>query len=67
MLRQGPPDDLLTHLRRWQRLQLFVKCFVEFNGKSVASVKKGFSEVDGKVTPHTCGIQRRNGYAAHGG
>ncbi len=63
--RQPPapvPPRLLAHVRRWQRLQLFAKCFVEFNGKPVASVKKGFwsgvrlgglSEVEGKVTPHT--------------
>jgi integrase len=63
--RQTPapiPHRLLAHLRRWQRLQLFAKCFVEFNGKPVVSVKKGFrcgvrlgklSGVEGKVTPHT--------------
>jgi len=63
--RQTPapiPSRLLAHLRRWQRLQLFAKFFVEFNGKPIASVKKGFrsgvrlaglSEVEGKITPHT--------------
>ncbi|WP_461357451.1 tyrosine-type recombinase/integrase [Bradyrhizobium sp. USDA 4454] len=53
------PTRLLAHLRRWQDRKLINTCFVEFNGKPVASVKKGFkSAVDlarlpGKVTPHT--------------
>jgi hypothetical protein len=41
--RQTPapiPPRLLAHLRRRQRLRLFAKCFAEFNGKPVASVKK---------------------------
>lgn len=60
--RQTPaslPPRLLAHLRRWQDRKLIGTCFVEFNGKPVACVKKGFkSAVDlarlpGKVTPHT--------------
>jgi integrase len=31
---------LLTHLRRWKERKLIANCFVEFNGKPVASVKK---------------------------
>jgi integrase len=60
--RQTPapvPLRLLAHMRRWARLKLIADCFVEFNGKPVASVKKGFkravgfAELTGKVTPHT--------------
>jgi integrase len=46
-------------MRRWARLKLIAECFVEFSGKPVASVKKGFSaavalaRLTGKVTPHT--------------
>jgi hypothetical protein len=46
-------------MRRWKRLKLIAKCFVEFNGKPVASVKKGFRSgvrlagSAGKVSPHT--------------
>jgi integrase len=46
-------------MRRWARLKLIADCFVEFNGKPVASVKKGFKSavglagLGGKVTPHT--------------
>ncbi|RYH29820.1 MAG: hypothetical protein EON54_22240 [Alcaligenaceae bacterium] len=46
-------------MRRWKRLELIGKCFVEFNGKPVASVKKGFrsavtlAHLQGKVSPHT--------------
>jgi integrase len=53
------PPRLLAHLRRWKQRKLIATCFVEFNGKPVASVKKGFkSAVElagliGKVTPHT--------------
>jgi len=52
-------------MRRWARLKLIADCFVEFNGKPVASVKKGFksalglARLTGKVTPHT--------FAPHGG
>ena len=46
-------------MRRWTKRKLFATCFVEFNGKPVASVKKGFrsavnlAKLPGKVTPHT--------------
>ena len=46
-------------MRRWARLKLIAECFVEFNGKPIASVKKGFksavglARLTGKVTPHT--------------
>jgi integrase len=60
--RQPPaplPPRLLAHLRRWKQRKLVATCFVEFNGKPVASVKKGFKSavglagLSGKVTPHT--------------
>jgi integrase len=50
---------VLAQMRRWARLNLIAECFVEFNGKPVASVKKGFksavglASLSGKVTPHT--------------
>jgi integrase len=46
-------------MRRWARPKLIADCFVEFNSKPVASVKKGFRSavglagLSGKVTPHT--------------
>jgi integrase len=60
--RQTPapiPPRLHTHLRRWRDRKLIATCFVEFNGKPVASVKKGFktsvglARLPGNVTPHT--------------
>jgi integrase len=60
--RQTPapiPPRLLAHMRRWKERKLIAACFVEFNGKPVASVKKGFQSavrlagIPGKVTPHT--------------
>jgi integrase len=60
--RQTPapiPPRLLAHLRRWKNRKLIATCFVEFNGKPVASVKKGFktavglARLPGRVTPHT--------------
>jgi Phage integrase family len=60
--RQTPapiPPRLLAHLRRWRDRKLIATCFVEFNGKPVASVKKGFKTavrlagLAGRVTPHT--------------
>ena len=53
------PPRLLAHMRRWARPKLIADCFVEFNSKPVASVKKGFRRavglagLSGKVTPHT--------------
>jgi hypothetical protein len=46
-------------MRRWSERRLIASHFVEFNGKPVASVKKGFGRAvrlagqPGKVTPHT--------------
>jgi integrase len=60
--RQTPapiPPRLLAHLRRWRDRKLIATCFVGFNGKPVASVKKGFktavglARLPGNVTPHT--------------
>jgi integrase len=64
--RQPPvklPPRLLTHLRRWLRLRLSKKAVVEWNGKPVASVRKGFAaaaraagldDVSPHVLRHTC-------------
>lgn len=60
--RQPPvpvPKRLLAHLRRWKRLKLIARHFVEFNGVAVLSVKTAFKRavklagLPGKVTPHT--------------
>jgi hypothetical protein len=60
--RQTPvpiPPRLLAHPRRWKDRKLIATCFVEFNGKPVASVKKefktavGLPRLPGKVIPHT--------------
>jgi integrase len=60
--RQTPapiPPRLLVHLWRWQNRRLIANCFVEFNGKPVASVMKGFKMAVGlagltdEVTAHT--------------
>jgi hypothetical protein len=68
--RQTPapvPSRLLAHMRRWARLKLIADCFVEFNGKPVASVKKGFKSavalagLGGKVTPIPCATRPRPG------
>ena len=46
-------------LRRSARLKMIAECFVDFNGKPVASIKKcfksavGLARLSGKVTPHT--------------
>lgn len=65
-----PPPSSPRHLRRsrlgcsltcgrWKRLKPITRCFVEFNGKPVSSVKKGFRSgvrlagLPGKVSPHT--------------
>ena len=37
------PDRLLAHLRRWQRLGIAKHAVVEWNGKPVRSVRKGFA------------------------
>jgi integrase len=65
--RQPPvklPARLLTHVRRWARLGLARKSVVEWNGKAVESVRKGFeaavraaglgSDVTPHVLRHTC-------------
>jgi len=60
--RQPPvplPQRLLAHMRRWKRLKLIARHFVEFDGEGVRSVKTGFkhavklARLSGKVTPHT--------------
>jgi integrase len=59
--RQPPvrlPARLLVHLRRWQRLGIASHAPVEWNGKPVRSVRKGFAAAvtaagfDAKITPH---------------
>jgi hypothetical protein len=46
-------------MRRWTARKLIATCFVEFNGKPVSSVKRGFHNavrlagLTGRVTPHT--------------
>jgi integrase len=63
--RQPPvrlPGRLLAHLRRWQRLGIAAHAVVEWNGKPVRSVRKGFAAAvtaaglpatgPDKVTPH---------------
>jgi integrase len=37
------PDRLLAHVRRWQRLGIAKNAVIEWNGKPVRSVKKGFA------------------------
>ena len=50
---------LLTHLRRWHRLEPTRSHFVEFNGEAVASVKTAFkravqlAKLSGSASPHT--------------
>jgi integrase len=60
--RQTPapiPPRLLAHMRRLERAKADRNLLVEFNGKPVASVKKGFRRavglagLPGRVTPHT--------------
>ena len=52
------PKRLLTHLRRWERLGIAKRAVVEWNGKPIRSVRKGFAAavraagLDGTVTPH---------------
>jgi integrase len=64
--RQPPvrlPDRLLAPLRRWERLGIAGHAVVEWNGKPVRSVRKGFAaavraavlptEGPDRITPHT--------------
>jgi integrase len=60
--RQPPvpiPGRLLAHMRRWRDRKIAAVHFVEWNGKPVTSVRKGFrhathlARLDGKVTPYT--------------
>jgi len=37
------PDRLLAHLRRWHRLGIAIHAVVEWNGRPVRSVRKGFA------------------------
>ncbi len=59
--RQPPvklPPRLLAHMRRWERLLLSKHYVIEWNGKPVESVRKGFAAavrtagLDAEVTPH---------------
>ncbi len=59
--RQPPvklPPRLLAHMRRWARLGFARRAVVEWNGKPVRSVRKGFeaavraAKLDADVTPH---------------
>jgi len=59
--RQPPvklPPRLLAHMRRWKRLGVSQRAVVEWNGKPVQSVRKGFQAavraagLDVSVTPH---------------
>ncbi|WP_244439177.1 tyrosine-type recombinase/integrase [Bradyrhizobium genomosp. III] len=53
------PPRLLHHMRRWVRLGIIRENFVEYRGRPVQSVKKGFAsavrlaKLDIKATPHT--------------
>ena len=53
------PPRLLAHLRRWQRLGIATHAVVEWNGKPVRSVRKGFAatvkaaNIDKHITPHS--------------
>lgn len=60
--RQPPirlPDHLLAHLRRWKRTSISSSHFVEYRGKPVAQVNKGFAHgvqlagLEGEIVPHT--------------
>jgi integrase len=64
--RQTParlPDRLLAHLRRWHRLGIAKHAVIEWNGKPVDSVRKGFTAAvkaaglptagRDRITPHT--------------
>ncbi len=55
-------DRLLAHLRRWERLGIAQNAIIEWNGKSVRSIRKGFAAAakaaglpttgPDRVTPH---------------
>jgi integrase len=48
------PDRLLAHMERWQRLNIATHAVVEWNGKPVRSVRKGFAAaVKGAGLPTT--------------
>ena len=56
-------DRLLSHLRRWERLGIAKNSIIEWNGKSVRSIRRGFAAAakaaglpttgPEKITPHT--------------
>jgi integrase len=52
------PDRLLAHMRRWHRLGIAKHAVIEWNGKPVRSVRKGFAAavkaagIQNHVTPH---------------
>jgi integrase len=52
------PGRLLAHLRRWQRLGISTHSVIEWNGKPVRSVRKGFASavrvagLEKATTPH---------------
>ena len=60
--RRGCPTRLLAHLRRWHRLGIAKHAVIEWNGKPVRSVRKGFAAAVAaaglptsgrdKITPH---------------
>jgi integrase len=64
--RQPPvklPPRLLAHMRRWARLRLSKKSVVEWNGRPIESVRKGFTatvrtaglvDVTPHILRHTC-------------
>ena len=51
---------LLAHLKRWRRMDGNIRTVIHWNGSSVQSVKKAFSNarkragLDDKVIPHSC-------------
>jgi integrase len=59
----GLSDRLLAHLRRWERLGIANSAIIEWNGKAVRSIRKGFAGAvkaaglpttgPDKITPHT--------------
>jgi len=54
------PPQLLDHLRRWDRIGVSRHAVVEWNGKAIRSVRKGFASAvcaagldPNEITPHT--------------